>query len=717
MSRLPPGLLYLTIYNPTLRPPPTSDRHDEDAEEQAHILFYTARERAVSRDRILRQVGLAKALVNFADMFSEGVCDNVHSQTRRMVMVSPEPDYWIHACFELARTRKVPRSPSSKAKPKAKEREQDQSKGKGKETEPSYDYDDSSLHDLALRGHLLRGYELFKVKHGSFTSILDTLGQQALESYLERFFTVWAWKWDIDDDSEFSDHLGVSLHPLCKTIIPFLDTLISDTAYPLTPFLLSPPHFVPSTHFTSSDLPSTLARHLLSVVSQPRRPPTSRRSSKQALQTLNNIASSSKPPLPTAPLDPLANDPIITKHGTIKTSQGHQRPGSISGFLAMPNVNMSGMDVRKWSWPGYLSFGKGQARKSAGTSQGTSKLSENVVSQEKDVANNQSADTLDDNAAKTENGDGNGENQSTTSESRPLSDSKPIIEVTEPPISPRDTAIIPVKDSPVENPQPRLALPLATDTLGSTAPTLEVDETTVPMPAQGAERLAPSLSTSTAGSETASLAPSTVSVDPTPGSSQLDLSDPPPTFSVTSVYIADNDDPVATKRRRLLYLTKHHLTLALLSEDENALEEADLQVLAERSVAVLQDIRQVIKNDEEQMRAGEEDQLPSVAKILQPKNRHVISQCPWTVTSEGFKSTSEHLYDGHQLLQRDPGIVEIFSRGQQPQHWHISKRGLGIDKDGNSVDGSVFMEVLRKEESLIDVDDDLAGVVRRFVNG
>ena len=66
MSRIPPGLLYLTIYNPTLHPDSDVSPDDEDAEEQAHILFYTARERAVSRDRILRQVGLAKALINFS---------------------------------------------------------------------------------------------------------------------------------------------------------------------------------------------------------------------------------------------------------------------------------------------------------------------------------------------------------------------------------------------------------------------------------------------------------------------------------------------------------------------------------------------------------------------------------------------------------------------------------------------------------------------------
>jgi len=70
MSRLPPVLSYFTVYNPTLRPntPVDEEIDHEDAEEQAQILFYTARERAVSRDKILRQVGLAKALVNFSEL-------------------------------------------------------------------------------------------------------------------------------------------------------------------------------------------------------------------------------------------------------------------------------------------------------------------------------------------------------------------------------------------------------------------------------------------------------------------------------------------------------------------------------------------------------------------------------------------------------------------------------------------------------------------------
>ena len=80
MNRIPPNLLYLSIYNPTLHPTVIVDGDDEDAEEQAHILFYTSKERAVSRNRMLRQIGLAKALVNFTGCVSyqaPWICMNV----------------------------------------------------------------------------------------------------------------------------------------------------------------------------------------------------------------------------------------------------------------------------------------------------------------------------------------------------------------------------------------------------------------------------------------------------------------------------------------------------------------------------------------------------------------------------------------------------------------------------------------------------------------
>lgn len=63
---------------------------------------------------------------------------------------------------------------------------------------------------------------------------------------------------------------------------------------------------------------------------------------------------------------------------------------------------------------------------------------------------------------------------------------------------------------------------------------------------------------------------------------------------------------------------------------------------------------------------------------------------------------------------RDPSITEVFSRGQNPQHWHVNRRGLGTDTRGVEVGGDVFLEVSRKEASLTDVDNVLMSVVRRF---
>jgi hypothetical protein len=60
-------------------------------------------------------------------------------------------------------------------------------------------------------------------------------------------------------------------------------------------------------------------------------------------------------------------------------------------------------------------------------------------------------------------------------------------------------------------------------------------------------------------------------------------------------------------------------------------------------------------------------------------------------------------------------VREVFSRGQNPQHWHIAKRGLGANQDGNGVEDEVFMDVARKETTLTDVDNELVGVVRRFL--
>jgi hypothetical protein len=59
---------------------------------------------------------------------------------------------------------------------------------------------------------------------------------------------------------------------------------------------------------------------------------------------------------------------------------------------------------------------------------------------------------------------------------------------------------------------------------------------------------------------------------------------------------------------------------------------------------------------------------------------------------------------------RNSGILEVFSRGQQPQHWHIARRY--VEQGSGAADGDVYLEVMRKETSLTDVDNVLASVGR-----
>lgn len=67
MSRVPPNLEYLVVYNKAIQATHNASKDDDDAQEEAHILFYTCRPGGVKRDKMLRQVGLAKALISFSE--------------------------------------------------------------------------------------------------------------------------------------------------------------------------------------------------------------------------------------------------------------------------------------------------------------------------------------------------------------------------------------------------------------------------------------------------------------------------------------------------------------------------------------------------------------------------------------------------------------------------------------------------------------------------
>ncbi|KAE9399575.1 hypothetical protein BT96DRAFT_993899 [Gymnopus androsaceus JB14] len=620
MARIPPNLSYLTIYNPTLRPS-VSTSDDEDAEEQAQILFYTSKERAVSRDRMLRQVGLAKALVNFSEMFNaDDACQNVHSQSRRMIMVFPEPDFCIHAGVELAKT---PRAPiKSKSKEKGVK---SILKGKDKEPiNPTFDYSDASVNNQALRASILRGYERFKLMHGSFTSILSTLGQEALELRLERFFTVWAWSWDIENGLEFSQHLG-------KLSLP---TSLSQHLLTLVP---PPPESLPPSPSTPSTIQDGTVR--------PKRPPDT-----------NN--------------EPKTNDNT-----------------SGSTFMGMGMPNMDVMDVGKWSWFNFAKNGK--------------KSGDDSREQEDEKPSNE-----DRTEAETE-----------TTAPAPADEEETAFTNADVDQSALDDAMSSESIAPIDSG----VKPQSEKTYFTTT---ELDNVSI---VSGI-----SIVTDTAHNSSASSSSRSPSLSPLPP--------PPRKFMTTTIHLAEEADPLDTKKRRIYYLTRHPFSVALIGVDEENLDPTvSVELLSIKIDGVLNSIAAVL--DDEALKSST-DTIPSLTKILQPRDRHIfaLERAPFAVHDDPqlFASNSIHLYNAQALLpevrfrSRRNRIKLNNSRNRIlfPANMTYRKclpevraHNIGMllgasardRSDGDrELNGEVYMEVFRKDASLTDVDNVVTGVVRRM---
>ncbi|KAJ3792528.1 hypothetical protein GGU11DRAFT_802782 [Lentinula aff. detonsa] len=633
-ARIPPNLSYLTIYNPTLRPStPTPD--DEDAEEQAQILFYTSKERAVSRDRMLRQVGLAKALVNFSGMFNADTgCENVHSQTRRMIMVFPEPDFCIHAGVELA---KVPRPMAPTSKSRGKEPTV-KSILKGKEKELSittYDYSDASVNDQALQDDILKAYERFKLSHGSFTTILSTLGQQALELQLERFFTVWAWSWNLEDGLGFGQHLETPLHPMYRRILPLLDTFSDNIPNTIIPIAVTSTHAIPSTRFTEAHLPAILSKYLLSLVPGP----TEGSSLSPSTSSMHDSTRQPKPP------------PDPDSHQVNNEEPDLSSDNFRSTFMGM---GMPHMDVGKWGW---LSFGKNGKKSTKEQDEAKPAMTgKSDIPQEETLQTPISVDqsSLDD---------------AISSES-----------------------VMPIGLS-ASNVKPELEKDYFT--------TAELDDISI-------------VSGIKIESDTASTSSRPLSKSPSPFL--------PREFMSMAVHLAENTHSFHTRKRKIYYLTKHPFLLALIGLDENGdnldLALPELEPLS-RKVDDLLDTIGIVLDDEASKSSAET--IPSLSKILQPKDRHVFSlgRAPFAVQDdlEMFTSNSIHLFNAQALLQSQHNIQEVFSRGQNPQHWHIARsvsQTSARNEDQVGMLGEMYMQIFRKEMSLTDVDNVLTGAIRRM---
>ncbi|KAG9223660.1 hypothetical protein CCMSSC00406_0008543 [Pleurotus cornucopiae] len=673
MSRIPPTLAYMTIYNPTLKIPDSQSDDDEDAEEQAHIVFYTSKERAVSRDRMLRQVGLAKALVNFSEMFNaDEPCNNIHSQSRRMIMLSPEPNFWIHACVEVAK--------STKPTPKAKGKEKDKPKAqeKGKDPPSLYEYDDSSVHDLALKADIQRGYERFKLIHGSFTVILERLGKEALELQLERFWTVWAWSWNLEDGCDFASHLGVPMHPLFRQVQPILDEMggLSDDDPNI--LLIVPPHTVPSSKFMAAAYPSSLALHLLETIT-----PTFER----RLKPKDSDASLS------ASIDTIrgAKGPPDSSKVDSSNANTHSRNNS-NTFLGMPAMNVT---MNKWNWPGYLTFGKSSNKRPPEMS----KPPDNAPGAEKDTG---------DQVESVPPAEAPDDPQESASNADPVQEDVAV-----------DTASL----QEAVNDQLIPPTPPSEDTMGlgsSNPPGDEVPPPEVNPPDQGE----PSIQGTSPEKEVEADSKDEEEVPRAPSPPPPPAPEPLPEYSFVHVNLPDKDGPESTTRQPVFYFTHQEYSIGVafvgLKCDANlGLPQPQLNDLAAELRPYFHRIQDVL---EDELLRSAVDLLPTATKILQPKDRYILSFNGFTVSSTGFASHSEHLFNGQRLQESPLDISEAFARGQNPQHWHVARRGIGFGSGVNNINGATvvttgeaYFEVFRKETSLTDVDNALMGIVRKVL--
>lgn len=233
--------------------------------------------------------------------------------------------------------------------------------------------------------------------------------------------------------------------------------------------------------------------------------------------------------------------------------------------------------------------------------------------------------------------------------------------------------------------------------------------------------------------------------------------EPPLVFSNTPVYLSEPGTPEQTCRQRVFRVTVSKIIISVLFfisicsqkgkrtfvfvGEEN--DDIDLIELAENVVRLLNEVQRVLRDAHERSAAifnlmtvvaddctrELEGSALTVTRILEPQDKHIVSAGSYASTSSaGFSTTAPNLFNAREILHRFALIIatyslthwslysgfdvlEVFSRGQNPQHWYIGRRGLNAGDN----DAEVYMEVARKESTLSDVDNGLASVVSRFV--
>jgi hypothetical protein len=368
------------------------------------------------------------------------------------------------------------------------------------------------------------------------------------------------------------------------------------------PLVICPPYYIPSSRFTDVGLPFSLPRHFLSLLPTPRSSAARRRSSsKHSTLTARPTPSWSGAPsaVSSSVASPTESDAKTTDWSTGAEIQSASVTNNFLGGMRgiNMNLNMDAMDVRKWNW-GALTFSKGLGKKPD-----TQKIRSQTDSQPpaSSVVEKLSAEPQVDIAALNEAMGTAAGREQTKSETRryPLGDPKVeplqeeahsssiIHDFAEPPLPPTNSqtlepALGNEDDTLAETPEGNTTIapvavagsPLSPSSVldeEQTQPTISFNanaDTSVPTSSGSderileytyitEERLLETAPPSLPDSEVSSLAPSSISgLHESPASSNLALSASPPPLAMSTVHLAVNEqDPLNTAKRRVLYTT------------------------------------------------------------------------------------------------------------------------------------------------------------------
>ncbi|KAG8836024.1 hypothetical protein FRC17_010488 [Serendipita sp. 399] len=127
-----------------------------------------------------------------------------------------------------------------------------------------------------------------KLLYGPFSRLLAK-GRASLERHLEKFFTVWAWKWEVDQPPTFISHIGTPLSPYNKYLTPLLEDVKILLPESTPVILLSSVDVLAASPLPSSQLWNTLPSHLIRHVPpyDPPPPPPPSSSSDAPLDSTN----------------------------------------------------------------------------------------------------------------------------------------------------------------------------------------------------------------------------------------------------------------------------------------------------------------------------------------------------------------------------------------------------------------------------------------------